>query len=208
MAGNRKPRKAYRPKPANAAAHAQAMNAVTLLTAEERETCASAPELALQFFVDGLEPAFNWAVMADALNVAEALSDVGICSDLASRETIADGQKTLAVLHGLIRLAGHDWNRLVKLTPQVIASLRGAIEMHRIQLSLCDYSEYRRAVDSVLRKMAGARAGNVAPGTKILEAPMAVEQLVAAGKIIDAADVPSKGRMWWNPETNEVEPLP
>lgn len=72
MAGNRKPRKAYRPKPANAAAHVQAMNAVTLLTPEEREKCAGAPERALQSFCDGVEPAFSWDVMADALNVAEA----------------------------------------------------------------------------------------------------------------------------------------
>lgn len=207
MAGNRKPRKRYKARPVYANAGELAMNSVTVLSKAEREQGARAPEQALQAFIAGENPAFQWQVMVEALSLSEALSDVGICSDLASRDTIANGQKTLASLHGAIRLAGHDWG-LVNLKPEQINSLAGAIEMHRIQLSLCDYSEYRRAVDAVLRKMAGARAGNVAPGTTILEAPTTADQLVAAGKIIDAADVPSKGRMWWNPETNQVERLP
>lgn len=169
MPKSNKPRKRYRPHLVNGVAHLRAMNAVTKLSATEVEQGATAVEAALHAFIDGNDPAFQWAVMADALNVAEQLSNEGICSDLASRDMIAQGQKTLASLHGAIRLAGHDWG-LVNLKPEQIASLTDAIEMHRIQLTLCDYSEYRRAIETVIRRMKAARAGSVAAGTTILEA--------------------------------------
>lgn len=158
MPGNKKPRKAYRPQQVNRAAHLQAMDAVTLLTPDEREKCASAPEEALNSFEFGIDPAFHWAVMADALNVAEALSDLGICSDPASKRTILQGQEVLASIYG-------HWST----TPGDSHDMAQAIEMHRIQLSLCDYSEYRKAIDLVTRKTRGAREGNAPAGSIVFD---------------------------------------
>lgn len=166
MAGNKRPRKAYRARPVNAAAHLRAMNAVTTLSPEEIEQGAAAVEKALQSFIDGVEPAFHWAVMVDALSVAEQLSNEGICSDQASREKIARGQKMLERLHSLLSLGGG-----TRMPEFIRSQLADAIEMHRIQLTLCDYSEYRRAIETVIRRMKAARAGSVAKGTTILEAP-------------------------------------
>lgn len=159
MPSNKKPRKAYRPKVVYANASHRAMNAVTLLTPEEREHCCAAPEHAQLEFEAGRDQADHWATMADALNVAEALSEIGICSDLASRDLILAGQKTLADLHSKIPCT---------LTPCDTLALSDAIEMHRIQLSLCDYSEYRRAIEVVKRKTRGALSGSSGPGVTLI----------------------------------------
>lgn len=158
MPGSKKPRKSYRKRAVNAVAHLLAMNSVTVLTEDEREQCCSAVEHALDCFETGNEPAFQWAVMADALNVAEALSDLGICSDEESKSTILQGQQTLASLYG-------NWSP----TPGDSYDLTRAIQMHRIQLSLCDYSEYCRAIELVTRKINGVMAGNVPTGAVVYE---------------------------------------
>ena len=158
MPSSRKPRKAYRPRIINAVAHVAAMNAVTVLTDDEREQACRSVEHALDCFETGIEPEFQWAVMADALNVAEALSEIGICSDTESRQTIMHGQHALASLHGI-------WST----TPGDSHDLARAIEMHRIQLGLCDYSEYRRAIDLVTRRVRGVLDGNAPEGAIIYE---------------------------------------
>jgi len=169
MAGNRKPRKRYKARGANCVAHALAMNAVTRLTAEELEKCAGAPERSLKAFIAGDDPPLHWSVMVDALAVAEALSDIGICSDAESRLKIKCGQQALAGLHAWVVDEGFKPAEVMPVAVRGV--LDDAVEIHRIQLSLCDYSEYRRAIERVMRVAAGAIAGNVSPGTTILEAP-------------------------------------
>lgn len=160
------PRKKYRPRPVLANANARAMNAVTKLTAEEIEQACGALESAFTLFgLEKRDQAQQWAIMADAMNVAEALADERICSDVASRETIAQAQTALARLHRQQQVLG-SW----AMWDDDRKALLAGIELHRIQLSACDYAEYRRAIDGVIRRMRGARAGNVVPGTTILEA--------------------------------------
>lgn len=165
MAGNRKTRrKAYRPKPILANATARAMNAVTRLTAEEIEQACGALEDAFTLFgLEKRDQAEQWAIMADAMNVAEALADERICSDEASRQTIADAQQALARLHRQQQVLG-SW----AMWDDDRRALLAGIELHRLQLGLCDYAEYRRAIDGVIRRMKGARAGNVGKGVQVL----------------------------------------
>lgn len=165
MGRNAKPRKRRQERQTLANAHAIAMNAVTRLTPAEVEQGAGAAERAFDALEIGDDPAFQWAVMADTFNVAEALADERICSDVASREAIAAARLALARLHRQQRVLG-SW----ALWPEDREALRAGIELHRLQLSVCDYAEYRRAIEGVIRRMRGARAGNVAPGTTILEA--------------------------------------
>lgn len=167
MPASKKPRKRRQERQTLANAHAIAMNAVTRLTPAEVEQGAGAAEKAFDALEIGDDPAFQWAVLADTFNVAEALADERICSDVASREAIAAARLALARLHRQHQVLG-SW----VLWPEDHAALLAGVELHRLQLSVCDYAEYRRAIDSVIRRMKGARAGNVAPGTQVLGVDM------------------------------------
>jgi len=161
----KKPRKRYKARPVYANASELAMNSVTKLSADEVEQGAAAAEHSFDQFADGVEPAFHWAVMAEAMNVAEQLAAERICSDEASRQTIADAQKALARLHQQHKVLG-SW----AMWDDDRKALAAGIDLHRLQLTLCDYAEYRRAIETVIRRMKAARAGNVSKGTTILEA--------------------------------------
>lgn len=164
MPKSNKPRKRYRPHLVNGAAHLRAMDAVTKLTDDEIEQGASAAEAAFDALDIGIEPPFHWAVIVDAMNVAEQLAEERICSDEASRQTIDDAQKALARLHRQNQVLG-SW----ALWDDDRKALAAGLELHRLQLSLCAYSEYRRAIDTVVRRMKAARGGNAGHGTTILE---------------------------------------
>lgn len=164
MSASRKPRKKYRPKPVLVNAAARAMNAVTRLTASEIAQAQDPLDAAFDNF--DADPVNHWAIMADAMNVAEALAAERICSDVASVETIAKAQTALARLHKQNAVLGV-WS----MWDEDREALAAGIELHRLQLSICDYAEYRRAIDGVIRRMKGARAGNAAPGTTILSCP-------------------------------------
>jgi len=166
MPKTKKTRKAYRPRTPAANAHLLAMSAVTKLSAEEVEQGAAAAEASLDAFDSAQgDPAFHLAVLADAMNVAEQLAAERICSDEASRQTISDAQKALARLHQQHKVLG-SW----AMWDEDRNALAAGIELHRLQLTLCDYAEYRRAIETVIRRMKAARAGNVSNGTTILEA--------------------------------------
>lgn len=166
MPASKKPRKAYRPRPVLANAAARAMNAVTRLTDDEIEQAQGPLVAAFAKLVNCVGNADDWAIVVDAMNVAEALAAERICSDEASRQTIIEAQRALARLHRQHQVLG-SW----VLWPEDHAALLAGVDLHRLQLSVCDYAEYRLAIDSVIRRMKGARAGNVAPGTTILTNP-------------------------------------
>lgn len=165
MPASKRPRKAYRPRPVLANAATRAMNTCTRLTADEVAQAQDPLDEAFDSLDAGTGSAEQWAIVVDAMNVAEALAAERICSDEASRQTIAAAQQALARLHRQHQVLG-SW----VLWPEDRVALADGVELHRLQLSLCAYSEYRRAIDGVIRRMRGARAGNVAPGTTILEA--------------------------------------
>lgn len=166
MAKNRRPRKQYRPRTVLANANARAMNAVTRLTAEEVEQAQAPLEAAFDQLAAGDGGAEQWAIVVDAMNVAEALAAERICSDEASRDTIAKAQQALARVHRQHEVLG-----VWALWDEDQEALAAGIELHGLQLTACDYAEYRRAIDGVIRRMRGARAGNVSPGTTILSNP-------------------------------------
>lgn len=164
MPASKKPRKAYRPRPAMANAHARAMNAVTRLTGDEIEQAQAPLEAAMTALCEGAgDMAQHWAVIVDAMNVAEALAAERICSDVASIATIAEAQKALARLHRQHHVLGSwlPWQ-------EDVAAIAAGVELHGLQLTVCDYAEYRRAIDGVIRRMKGARAGNVGKGVQVL----------------------------------------
>lgn len=166
MARSKPPRKRYRPGPVLVNANARAMNAVTKLTPDEIVQAQGPLDEALAILEAGDGQAEHWAIVVDAMNVSEALAVERICSDEASRQTITEAQRALSRLHKQHAVLG-SW----VLWDEDREALHAGVELHRLQLSLCDYAEYRRAIDGVIRRMQAARAGSVAPGTTVLTNP-------------------------------------
>lgn len=105
----------------------------------------------------------HWKSIADALNVAEQLSVLGICSDQASRDRIEAGHEALASVH-----ARHHERNSWTLTAAELRSLDDGLWIHRVQLEHCSLSEYERAVTRVRHRTSQALAGNAAPGVQVL----------------------------------------
>lgn len=168
MGRNAKPRKRRQERATVTNAFAIAANAVRRLSAADVANAQAPMDEAFAAFDAGTgDMAEHWAIMAESMNMAEALAAERICSDLASRQTIAEAQGALARLHHQHRVLGA-W----VMWPEDREALAAGAELHRLQLSLCSYAELCRALDRVKARMQGARAGNVAPGTTVLEGPI------------------------------------
>lgn len=106
----------------------------------------------------------GWRSIADAMNVAEALADIGICSDSSSRFLIAEAQSVLGAVQGRHKARG-SWT----LYAVEIQSLTEAVERHLLQLEFCSMREYQQAVHKVKNKVRQALAGNAGPGVQVIE---------------------------------------
>jgi hypothetical protein len=142
---------------------AVAMEGSRLLPKEAREGLQKIITDSLAEYRAGRDCRAQWANMADALNVAEALSEIGICADETSRERIAAAQAAMSVA----------WLRATDKGTWALRSteykaLDEGLWMARVQLDHCSRSEYERATIVVRNRSRGALAGNVAPGTIVL----------------------------------------
>lgn len=107
----------------------------------------------------------HWACLADSLNVAEALSQAGICSDAASVQRITAARQVLAD----VRMRHHERNTWT-LRAAELQALDDGLLMVRIQIDLCSVREYVDAVGLVKRRVAAALAGNAPAGTLLVDA--------------------------------------
>lgn len=85
-----------------------------------------------------------------AFNMAEALSDLGICSDRNSKEVICGGQIALRLL-----IDRHRENNSWTLRSSELLALTEAAWWHCTQLSLCSLGEYlksKRRVDEFMER--------------------------------------------------------
>lgn len=121
-------------------------------------------------FTRGREPARQWVVLADALNVAESLAapPLRICADNASRQRIADGQRVLAHAH-----QRHTQRGTWALRGPELGALGDAVWLHGVQLDHCSLGEYERAIEFTRRRVQQARAGNAPAGAIVIEGALA-----------------------------------
>jgi hypothetical protein len=114
-------------------------------------------------FGQGIDCAPRWCCMADAMNVAEALAQIGICSDDNSKAIIHGGHQVLADVQQR-RTAGGSWT----LRGIERKTLDEAIWMHGVQLDHCSRREYEQAVQTVRARCSQARAGNAPTGSVVI----------------------------------------
>lgn len=153
MPASRKPRKRYRPRPVDADPVSLAMTSAATLSTNQQMTLLSAAEEAFGRFRAGRGGTAAWRDMADALNTAEALVDLGIGSDQA--ETFQAAQAALATVGSRHQLTG-SWT----LWASEVRVLDRALAVYALQLQVCSTREWRTAVQRVRDVVRGALAGN------------------------------------------------
>lgn len=113
----------------------------------------------------GIECKDNWRNIADALNIAEALSELGICSDPDSRGMISAGHHVLGVL-----VDRHNTRGSWAMRADEMQALDDALFLHRAQLDFCSLGEYERANRRVAERTRQALRGNAGPGVQVVQA--------------------------------------
>lgn len=161
-----KPRKAYRPKPVTLDPMRRALAQKCVLTPEERETVMREARPAFQRLRSGRADKQDWAYLADAANVGEALSELGICSDAPSRKMLTDMQLALKDLAERVNARGI-WT--AKGTE--LQAIEAGLLRHEIQLQFCSLQELRAAVANVERNVRAAKEGRMASVTIIEGVP-------------------------------------
>ncbi len=169
MPKTRKPRKAYRPKPERFDSIQIAVENAGTLDPAQVSTAIRAVDEAFMRFKRAERPAFQFDVMADALNIAESLSKIGICSDAESMEAILRAQRTLATLAGRHQERG-TW----AMRAEEVLALEDGLLRHTIQLRYASRGEYERAILMTKAKLSAALRGQVsaliiAPGGRPIE---------------------------------------
>lgn len=141
---------------------AVAIGGVALLDEGDRAALQRIIDGALDALRVGPDHAGAWASLADALNVAEALSDVGICSDDGSVQAIGGAQAALAAVHGR-----YSERKTWAMRADEIKALECGTMIARIQLDHCSVREYMDSVERVKRRVSAALAGNAPRGARV-----------------------------------------
>jgi hypothetical protein len=153
MPRSSRPRKAYRPRalstdPVEQAIAGAATPPVSTLASLIGPMRQSLDELRRG---DGCKA--SWECLADALNVAQALTDLGIAPD--HRDTIVRACRSLGTLSERVNASGSWTLRAAELT-----ALQDACEIHEIQLELASQREIRDAITAVQRRVRGVLSGS------------------------------------------------
>lgn len=173
MAANKRPRKAYRPRPVYLNAHDIAMNRVHELQRDDVQMQLdiverAIVERAIVEFGRGIDCDEHWRSLADATNMAEQLMLAGIGSGSDATRVVTAAQHALRDV--MQRRRGTDgkpgsWT----LYAAELDALLWLQALHRTQLQRCDFGEYEQALDTARNKISQARAGNAPRDAVIVE---------------------------------------
>lgn len=141
-----------------------AVNRCAALTVAERAIVLDQTGPAFDCMRAGKAKRQDWAYLADAANVGEALCDLGICSDKESRRLMMAMQLALKAIAERVNARGI-WTA----TGPELNAVREGLDRHEIQLTYCSLQELQQAIQAVERNVRAAREGRMTTVT-ILEA--------------------------------------
>lgn len=148
-------RSTYRPRPVLANPVALSIELAGKLPLEDQAKLKAIVRQAYEGLRTGTAPAAAWVQLADALNIGEQLAALGICSDDASRDRIAGGQRALSCLH-----QRHAQIRSWTLRADELRAIDEAVWIHGIQLEHCSKGEFEVAHRRATNALQQARLGN------------------------------------------------
>ena len=157
--------KRYRPGRVDANPIRLAMLGAGKMPPADRAVLAGIRRRALEALVAGVADELDhWAQLVDIVNLSEALSGLGICSDEGSRARIT---AAVTVLGELMDARDAGASSLRPSTPQ-LAALTEAVWLHGVQVEHCSLSEFELAYRRVVARTRAALAGSVGKGVKVV----------------------------------------
>lgn len=134
----------------------KAINGVARLTSEEKGIVTREAWAAFRAIRRGEGNKQAWSYLADAANIGEVLSDMGICSDAPSVQILQDMQQALKSFAERANARG-TWTA----TGPELMAMREGLDRHCIQLDFISLNELRKAVATVAARVQAARAGQI-----------------------------------------------
>lgn len=130
----------------------RAIDASRRISASEQLRIVLIQASAFEQFTKGLNCKHNWVEMARALNVAQELTRLNICSDEQSVAVIDAGIEVLHAVQARFQERGSFTLRAGEMN-----ELSQALGMAEIQMTFCSVSEFERAGARVDRRIEGTR---------------------------------------------------
>lgn len=158
-----------------------ALHRAAALLPTERTELLGPVHAAFAAFRCGLGAIDPWAQLADTMNIARELAERQIASD--HKPTFQAAQQALTDVFERAEAKGC-WT----LRGPEIAALDLAIFVFKVQLDNCSRGELGEAVTRVVNRITQARAGNAAPGVRVVDPyALAASQAPRGGAVMGAA---------------------
>lgn len=149
MSANKKPRKAYRPRPVTADTMVLALNRAAKPAPADRAEVLGMLRQANTALREGVATEQQWAIAAGAVSVALAIERQGIVRGLMEHLVTA-GKALEAIYDRAMRNGGGRWVR-VTLYYQELDALHTFMDLHAFQLNQLGRAEFLAAIDRAQR---------------------------------------------------------
>ncbi|MDH4449913.1 MAG: hypothetical protein QE265_04885 [Rhodoferax sp.] len=146
MAANKKPRKAYRPKPIAANPLAIAIHNAAKPAAQDRAQVLGYLRTAAKALREGVATEYQWSIVAGSASVALAIERQGVVRGL--KDHLTSIERTLQQIYDRAILQGNGrWIR-VTLRFNEIDALHDLVDLHTFQMDQLGRAEFLRAIDT------------------------------------------------------------
>jgi len=146
MSRNKKPRKAYRPRPVYANNMDIALHLAAKPAVADRAEILSSLREAIKALREGVATELQWSIAAGSLAVAFAVEDQGIVRGLRGHFEVAE-RALQTIYDRAIRTGGGRWIR-VTLYFDELDALADLYTFHSFQVSKLGRAEFQEAVDA------------------------------------------------------------
>lgn len=150
--------------PSGAAAIEIAMRGAALLPIDQRDRLKGLSKAVMALLTDGTGGLPNWREAADCINFAEAMAEIGLCSDEDSRRCIAAASAALGAMY----VRAHGGREPFQLQPGEVESMEDALLRFRVQVDHVSCREWVRVAQALADRVKQARAGNAPKGTEVI----------------------------------------
>jgi hypothetical protein len=155
MSGNKKPRKAYRPKKISIDPISEGIYGAALFMPWQRDKVMAGPEAGFDLLRQGKAHNQDWNEVSQGLSVAEALCRLNIGNNLLPQ--IEGGISALTSI--AIRMM--KGSNPTTCYAAELAAIREALDMYKVQLRYCSQGEFSRAVQQVTNMLTSIKTGTL-----------------------------------------------
>ncbi len=147
MSRNKRPRKAYRPRPVVANTLDLALHHAAKPAAADRDEVLGILRQAIRALREGVATEHQWSIVAGSVAVAQAIERGGIVRGL--HEHLRATESTLQAIYDRAMQAGR-WTRATLYGPE-LAALDTFMDLHAFQVAQLGRAEFLAAIDTAHR---------------------------------------------------------